>query len=153
MTLPAELQSDMRLSPALRGSYGVFPPGLNLDELAVAKMLDADDQVLWWHRNPSGRADGVGLYRWDEGSGFYPDFIVALRERQTPGGIALLEVKGDHLRGLASEVDKAGAAHPLYGTVFMAGRRRGQVGFVHLRRLLDRLEPDGEFSVNRLRFV
>lgn len=153
VTLPAELQSDMRLPPALRGSYGVFPQGLNLDELAVAKMLDADDQVLWWHRNLPGRSDSVGLYRWDEGAGFYPDFIVALRERQTPGGIALLEVKGGQWWGEPAEVDKAGALHPQYGSVFMAGRRRGQVGFVHLRRLLDRLEPDGEFSVNRLRFV
>lgn len=151
--LPAELHSDLRLESARRGSYGVFPPGMNLDEQAVARMLDADDQVLWWHRNPLMRPESVGLYRWDDGAGFYPDFVVALRERQTPGGIALLEVKGGQLWGEPTEVDKISAVHPEYGSVFMTGRRRGQGGFVYLRRLHDRLEPDGEFSVGRLRFV
>ena len=37
VALPAELQSDHRLRPANKGLYGVFPPGMNHDELAIAE--------------------------------------------------------------------------------------------------------------------
>lgn len=151
--LPAELHSDTRLETARCGSYGVFPPGLNNDEAAVARLLDAAPQVQWWHRNLPSRADSVGLYRWDDGAGFFPDFVVALRERATPGGIALLELKGDQFWGKDSEVDKAAARHPDYGPVLMAGRRRGERDFMHLRELGGRLQTDGAFAIERLRFV
>lgn len=153
VALPAELQSDQRLDIARRGSFGVFPPGMNQDEIAIAKRLDVDTQVLWWHRNLPGRSDSVGLYRWDDGAGFFPDFVVAVRERPTPHGIALLEIKGGQFWGEPDEVDKAGATHPDYGPVFMVGRRRGETEFSGLRRLGDRLERDGDFSIGRLRFV
>jgi hypothetical protein len=153
VTLPAELHSDSRLEAARRASFGVFPPGLNQDELEIARRLDADPQVLWWHRNLPSRPDSIGLYRWDDGRGFFPDFVVAMRERPTSHGIALLEIKGGPLWGEPLEVDKADAVHPEYGAVFMAGRRRGETAFSALRRLGDRLERDGEFSIGRLRFV
>lgn len=92
--LPAELFSDQPLRSANRGLYGVFPAGLNQDELAIAERLDASAQVRWWHRNQP--KSGIGLYRWDEGDGFYPDFVVSVAERSAPG-IALLELKGEHL--------------------------------------------------------
>ena len=150
--LSGELVSDLRLEPALRGSYGVFPPGMNQDEMAVARILDAAAGVLWWHRNLPSRQDSVGLYRWDDGAGFFPDFVVAISERGTPGGIALLEVKGEQLWGKDSEVEKAVASHPDYGRVFMVGRRRGDTQFVHLRELGGKLQSDGDFTVDRLRF-
>src|SRR5690606_25783227 len=104
--LPAELHSDLRLRPANRALYGVFPPGLNGDELAIAEHLDGSPFVRWWHRNTP--RSGLGLYRWDDGAGFYPDFVVSVEGR--PGsGIALLELKGEHLWGKDSEVDKAAA--------------------------------------------
>lgn len=153
--LDGELHSDMRLEPARRGLYGVFPPGLNDDERAVAAMLDNSPLVQWWHRNPSDarRPDALGLYRWDDGAGFYPDFVIGLSERQTPGGVALIEVKGDFLWGKEHEVDKAQARHSDYGAVFMVGRERGQRDFVHLRKLGDKLKSDGGFSIDRLRHV
>ncbi len=92
--LPAELHSDMPLQRAQRGLYGVFPQGLNQDETAVAQQLDASPLVHWWHRNPVRRPESVALYRWDDGEGFYPDFVVAMTQRNTHGQIALLEVKG-----------------------------------------------------------
>jgi hypothetical protein len=153
VALPAEFHSDVRLPPARRGSYGVFPPDLNNDERAVAQLLDAHAGVRWWHRNLPSKADSLGLYRWDDGAGFFPDFVIALNDRDTPGGIALLELKGDQLWGKESEVDKAGAVHPDYGKVFMVGRRRGETGFSHLRELRGRLEPEAGFNVERLRFV
>ena len=99
VVLPAELHCDQRLEAARRGSFGVFPPGMNQDEIAIAKRLDADPQVLWWHRNLPNRPDSVGLYRWDDGAGFFPDFVVSVRERPTPQGIALLEIKGGQFWG------------------------------------------------------
>jgi len=147
--LLAELHSDQRLRPARKGLYGVFPSGLNNDEHAIAELLDTSAQVRWWHRNVPHH--GVGLYRWDDGAGFYPDFIVSMQDR-AGDGIALLEPKGSHLWGLESEVDKSAAMHPAYGKVFMVGRKRGERDFVFLRELGRKLESDGTFSVDRLRF-
>jgi hypothetical protein len=144
-----ELQVSQRLAPASRNSYGVMPPGLNEDELSVARLLDASPLVRWWHRNPSVK--GVGLYRWDEGSGFYPDFVVCVEGRQHEG-IALLEVKGPHLWGLDSEVAKSDARHTLYGKVYTVGRKQGERDFVFLRALDDRLQSEGAFGLERLRF-
>lgn len=147
--LPAEFHSDQRLRTASKGLYGVFPLGLNNDEQVIAELLDVNPLVRWWHRNIPHK--GVGLYRWDDGAGFYPDFIVSLRDR--PGdGIALLEPKGAHLWGLPSEVEKAAAVHPTYGRVFMIGRKRGEREFVFLRELDGKLQGDGAFSIDRLRF-
>ena len=152
--LPAELHSDIRLQAAARALYGVLPPGLNEDELAVAKALDESPLVQWWHRNLPRREESVGLYRWDEGRGYYPDFVLALEGREKPDGVALLEVKGSHLWGTPTEVEKSGAEHPDYGEVFMAGRARGQRDFVYLRRLgaENRLESSGSFDVARMRW-
>ena len=148
--LPAELHSDLRLRPANRALYGVFPPGLNGDELAIAEQLDMSPLVRWWHRNTPPR--GLGLYRWDDGAGFYPDFVVCVEGR--PGsGIALLEPKGEHLWGKDSEVDKSAAVHPDHGRVFMVGRRRGEHAFVFLRELGGKLQSDGAFSIDRMRFA
>src|SRR5690606_13215817 len=130
-------------------AYGVLPPGLNLDELAIAQLLDASALVKWWHRNPP--RTGVGLYRWDEGDGYYPDFVVCLHDR--PGnGIALLEVKGDFLAGKESEVAKAAAEQPDYGRVYMVGRKRGERAFNFLRALGGKLQSAGSFSVEQLQF-
>ena len=153
--LPAELHSDTRLPAARRALYGVLPTDLNEDEQAIADLLDESPLVRWWHRNPSDarKAEALGLYRWDDGTGFYPDFVVSLHERETPGGIALVEVKGNHLWGKLEEVDKATARHADYGPVFMVGRERGQDTFNHLRKLGNRLDKDGAFAVERLRWV
>lgn len=147
--LPVEMASHQRLVGARRGLYGAFPPDLNTDEQAIAALLDASPLVRWWHRNPS--RTGAGLYRWDEGDGFYPDFVVCMEGR--PGsGLALLEVKGEHLWGKDSEVEKAAAVHPDYGAVFMVGRKRGERDFTFLRELNGKLQSAGAFSIDRLRF-
>ncbi len=147
--LAGDLVHDQPLRAARRALYGVFPPGLNLDEQAIAEHLDASAQVKWWHRNPS--RIGVGLYRWDEGEGFYPDFVVCLVDRPTPG-IALLELKGEYLWGKPSEVEKSTAIHRDYGAVFMVGRKRGERDFFYLRELGGRLQSAGLFDLDRMRF-
>lgn len=65
----------------------------------------------------------------------------------------MLEVKGDHLWGKDSEVEKAAAIHRAYGQVLMTGRKRGEHEFVFLRELDGRLQSAGGFSVDRLRFA
>lgn len=152
VTFPGEISSEPRLPPAIRNAYGCYPQGLNQDELAVAKMLDASPLVLWWHRNQPRRPESIGLYRWDDGKGYFPDFVVGIRSRATLDQIALLEVKGGYLWAVEDEVEKHGAAHPEYGQVFMVGRRRGEETFHHLRREVDRLTTDGDFAVERLRY-
>lgn len=149
--LLAELHSDTRLASARRGLYGVFPPDLNEDEHAIATLLDANPLMRWWHRNLPKKPESVGLYRWDEGKGFFPDFVVSVDGRNSKDGIMLLEVKGGHLWGEPEEVEKSTAVHPDYGPVLMVGRRRGEREFHHLRKLGERLETDGVFSVGRLR--
>lgn len=152
--LPHEIGSDLPLDRAQRNAYGVFPPDLNADERSMAELLDADPLVAWWHRNPSQKpGESVSLYAWDDGDGFFPDFMVALHERQTPGGIALLEVKGQQFWGYRKEPDKAEAVHPDYGRVFMAGRRRDEKDFLLLHKDHDKLASDGPFALERLRWT
>ncbi len=147
--LPASIESTQALPPATRNLYGVMPPGMNNDEIAIAQMLDASSLVKWWHRNPS--RTGIGLYRWDDGDGYYPDFVVCMHSRQG-SDIALLEVKGDFLAGKESEVDKASAAHLEYGRVYMVGRKRGERDFNFLRELGGKLQSAGAFSVEQMQF-
>lgn len=149
------IESDIPLAPAARNAYGVFENDMNPDELAIAKLLDAHPQVRWWHRNRSDArsSDAVGLYAWDEGDGFYPDFVVSITERPTPDGIALLEVKGSPLWNQPKEIEKGSAVHPDHGRVYMVGRRKGEQEYRFLLPLKDRLEPEGVFEINRLRWV
>jgi superfamily II DNA or RNA helicase len=147
--LPDELVFEYRLQAARRNIYGVMPPDLNSDELPVAQSLDEDATVLWWHRNPSRQPQSVALYGWDDGEGYFPDFVVALKGRETDGGIALLEVKGAHLWD--AEKDKADAKHLSYGRCFMVGRKRGGE-FEFLRLFGSDLQPDGRFEPGRMRW-
>ncbi|MCX8086624.1 MAG: DEAD/DEAH box helicase family protein [Rhodocyclaceae bacterium] len=154
-TLPAHLApalvSDWPLETAARNVYGVFPDDLNGDERALAELLDTAPEILWWHRNPGHAPQTVRLYSWAGGRGFWPDFAVVVSGRTAGEGVALIEVKGEHLQ----EFDraKAGARHPVYGRVFMVGRRRGVEGFRFWRLTAqDELVDDGPFEAARLRY-
>lgn len=153
--IPSSLDCDLRPEPARRNVYGLYPPGMNEDERRVAAMLDGDSRVLWWHRNPDHpqRPESLGLYRWDEGSGFFPDFVVAIEGRETRDNIALLEVKGAHLWGKEKEPEKADAVHPDYGRVYMVGRKRGEKDFKFLRNQGGQLVEESTFEVSRMAWV
>lgn len=154
VVLPGEYMSDQTLEPAQRNAYGVFPDTLNSDEEHVARVLDASPLVRWWHRNRADARspDALGLYRWDDGEGFFPDFVVSVEGRESTDQVALLEVKGDFLWGNTREVDKAGAELPEYGRVFMVGRRKGERVLSFLRSLGGKLEPEGPFDIARMRW-
>jgi hypothetical protein len=149
-----EIESDSPLAAARRNAYGVFPVGLNPDEEAVAHLLDDSPLVRWWHRNRSDARlpDALGLYAWDEGDGFFPDFVVSIEGRDTPHGIVLLEVKGEFLWRNAKEVAKAAAVSTAYGPVYFVGRPRNARDFHFLRELDGRLDRAGGFDVARLRW-
>lgn len=144
------LTSELRLDVAKRNIYGVFPGDLNLDERRFSEMLDIDDNVLWWHRNPSRQPSSVGLYGWSEGTGFFPDFVVAVKDRKVGNGIALVEVKGPHLQNY--EKAKASARHKEYNQAFMVGYNKGEKEFMLYREEGGNLYENGRFEVNRLRW-
>ncbi|MCM5560289.1 DEAD/DEAH box helicase [Pleomorphomonas sp. JP5] len=97
--LPIPLETDpwpRNLEPAEKGAYGVFPEHMNQEEIAFARVLDADDsgKVLWWLRNPENVKWATKLIL-PNGRRFYPDFAVGIRGRSTKDAIALVEVKDD----------------------------------------------------------
>lgn len=148
--LPREVVSELRLAPAKQNIYGIYPADLNNDERRLAEKLDIDDDVLWWHRNPSQQPDSVGLYGWSQGRGFFPDFVVAIKGRSVGQGIALVEVKGPQLQHY--DRAKASARHREYGSAFMVGYHPGKKDFVMLREENGQLYENGIFEVARLRF-
>lgn len=155
IALPGELSSDIRLATAKKNIFGVFPPDLGEnDERTIAQKLDNDPLVRWWHRNsPYPRNQAIGLYSWDEGEGFFPDFIVSIEGRNTPDHLALLEVKGPHIWGMPKEAMKGSAKHPLYGDAYMVGRARDTTEFKYLRPMNARLEPEAGFDLSRMRWA
>jgi len=148
--LPSVLQSKYPLQPAKRNVYRTFPEDLSPEELRFAEMLDTSSEVEWWHRNPPRQPGAVTLYRWSNGVGFFPDFLVAVKDRKAGGGVALVEFKGPHLQQYDKE--KAGALHMHYGRVFMVGAKgKGQKELRLFRLAHGELVDDGLFEVSRLR--
>lgn len=153
--LPDAMPVDSPGAPAPRNAYGRMPDDLNADERAFAQLLDAEPRVRWWHRNPVGRSGqppvSIGLFSWDDGAGFYPDFVVALDGREgSPGGLALVEVKGPQFWGKDSEVRKIDDGwHPHYGEVVCVGRL-GTGPFALLRPSGMKLLPAGTFDFAQL---
>ena len=151
VTLPTIHQSKYRLELSKRNVYGIFPADLSPEELRFAEMLDIAPEVLWWHRNPVRQPESVALYRWSSGVGFFPDFLVAVKDRKVGGGVALVEFKGPQLQQYDKE--KAGAVHMQYGRAFMVGVGSKDKKELRLFRLLDgELVDDGLFEVGRLRY-
>lgn len=151
VTLPPVHQSKYRLESARRNVYGIFPADLSPEELRFAEMLDTSPEVEWWHRNPVRQPESVALYRWSSGVGFFPDFLVAVKDRKAGGGVALVEFKGPQLQQYDKE--KAGAVHMHYGRAFMVGVGARDKKELRLFRLVDGdLVDDGLFEVGRLRY-
>ena len=149
--LPAEIVSEIPLDASSKNLYGIYPPDLNADERAVARVLDDAPVVEWWRRNPVRKPDSVALYGWADGQGFFPDFAVKIQGRKIGDGIALLEIKGPHIR--EAEQRKAAAVHKKYGRVFMAGRKRpGTDAFAFFRFEDGTLEEDGAFEAVRMKW-
>lgn len=151
VTVPPVYQSKYHLASAKRNVYGVFPPDLSPEELRFAELLDTSGDVAWWHRNPVRQPESVALYRWSSGLGFFPDFVVSVKDRKASDGVALVELKGPHLQQY--DKSKAGAVHMYYGRTFMVGVGAKDKKELRLYRLVDdELVDDGVFEVGRLRY-
>lgn len=150
VSLPDALIEPAGLPRSARNVYGVFPPGLNKDEREFANLLDTDPEVIWWHRNPSDKPSSIALWAWSGGvSGFYPDFVVAVKGRSHADGQALVEVKGEFLQEW--EKAKAGAQGQHHGRAFMVGKRGDDGNFYFLRLENNQLLLDGVYESQRLK--
>jgi hypothetical protein len=99
----------------------------------------------WWHRNPVRKPWSVTLPVPGHGF-FYPDVAVGVDGRDTPGGVALVEIKHQINDPEGNAAAKAQARHPDYGSVLMlyydeAGDRWMTVSFdgAAYKNVLDRL--------------
>ena len=150
VVLPKVLVSEIPLEPTKLNAYGIMPPDLSPDEARFAELLDTSPDVLWWHRNPPRKPESVGLYKWSSGVGFFPDFVVGVKDRKAGDGVALVEFKGPHLQQY--DKDKAGACHSSYGRAFMAGYGQNKKELRLFRLANNDLVDDGLFEVIRLRY-
>lgn len=72
----------------------VYQAELNGDERDVAVYLDADDALVWWHRNVAKAQ--YGLQGWKRNR-IFPDFIFAATKGDGNRRLTVLETKGDQL--------------------------------------------------------
>lgn len=129
MILPAEplpviWESDEALPNSNRNLYGILPADLNSWEQHFAQILDHDQSgaVTWWHRNQPHKPWAVNVLLPD-GRGFFPDFLVGVKDRKTPDGVLLAEPKFHFER--RDEIPKADVAHASYGKVLVLHREGG----------------------------
>ncbi|MGB4599721.1 MAG: DEAD/DEAH box helicase family protein [Trichlorobacter sp.] len=150
--LPETVDWPNGCATALLGNYGVFPPDMNNDETAFAQLLDADmsGTVEWWHRNEPRKPWSVGLVMPD-GSHYYPDFVVKVKERNKGNGILLVEVKGEHLINSLKNPDKAMATHKLYRQTLMVMKdTSGRWMTLRFNDKNGKNEPDAIFRIDAM---
>jgi superfamily II DNA or RNA helicase len=109
----------LRVSPL--NIYGIYPDGLNDWERSFAAFLDMDPNgnVLWWHRNEPRKPWSVNVTQ-ENGRGFYPDFVVGVRNRPTALNALLVDPK--FFFEIEREAGKVRAAHADYGRVLILSR-------------------------------
>jgi len=137
---------------SLLGAYGTFPPDMNNDETAFAQLLDADmsGTVEWWHRNEDRKPHSVGLVMPD-GKGYFPDFMVKVKDRNKGDGILLVEVKGEHLINSLNTPDKAIAAHKVYRKPLMVMKENtGRWMTLRFNEKTGKNEPDAIFRIEAM---
>jgi type III restriction enzyme len=122
--LPVIWESDEALPNSNRNLYGILPADLNSWEQHLAQILDHDQSgaVTWWHRNQPHKPWAVNVLLPD-GRGFFPDFLVGVKDRKTPDGVLLAEPKFHFER--RDEIPKADVAHASYGKVLVLHREGG----------------------------
>ena len=116
--LPMTWESDEALPSSNRNLYGILPSDLNSWELNFAQVLDHDQSgtIRWWHRNQPHKPWAVNVLLPD-GRGFFPDFLVGVKDRKTPDGVLLAEPKFYFER--RDEAPKAEVIHAGYGKVLV----------------------------------
>jgi hypothetical protein len=116
--IPSELNSNEPLPHSGFNVYGVLPPGMNNWERMFADFLESDmsGKLLWWHRNLPHKEWSVRLLL-TSGKGFFPDFVIGIRDRPKPNGALLVDTK--YAFDTAREAPKILADHDEYGRVLI----------------------------------
>jgi type III restriction enzyme len=84
-------------SPIENSVFQVFEHDLNNLEQGVARYLDVNASVTWWHRNVA-RGQGYGLQGWKRHR-VYPDILIGVSRADGDRRLIALETKGGHLGG------------------------------------------------------
>lgn len=145
------------LASAIKGAYGVFPDRLNKEEGAFARFLDSDESgtVKWWLRNPENTRWATQLLL-PSGHRFFPDFVVGVRGRATPDGIALIEIKDDGETGRLNSdnnIEKARVQHREYRNVFWTFRSDGTWVRGRYSESLHKIVEQDRFEIKELVFL
>lgn len=100
-SLPHTIKSYDRAYDRFSNHLYSWAEGMNDAERRFAERIDLDTHTKWWFRNREKR--DFFIQGW-EGRRFYPDFIVKSKSNK----YAILEYKGEHLRGNADTRYKEG---------------------------------------------
>ncbi len=116
--IPSALASDEPLPTSGFNVYGVYPAGMNNWERLFADFLESDmsGKLRWWHRNLPHKDWSVRLLL-TSGKGFFPDFIIGIRDRPKPENALLVDTK--YAFDTAREAPKILADHDEYGRVLI----------------------------------
>jgi len=127
--LPETLESDVPLDTSRLNVYRVLPAtDFNTWERQFGQYLDDDetDTVLWWHRNQPHKPWSINVLM-DNGRGFFPDFIVGIRGRQSLDGGMLADTK--YAWETAPEFPKLLAEHAKYGRAVVLTKDHAKAGW------------------------
>lgn len=157
--VPEYYQAPPNLEHARLSLYRVFPSDLNREELAFARLLDADKTgtVLWWLRNQHNARWAVSIVL-PNGERHYPDFVIGINgNRRTLDNIALAEVKDDGSSGrLFSDKNgrKVRVQHSQYRRCLMVYRDENLGWYqVAWRADLQRHVPAERFDIRQLEWT
>lgn len=131
--------------------YGVYPEGLNNDELGFGQLLDMDTSgtVEWWHRNERSKPWSIALVL-PNGSLYHPDFVVKVRGRTKGDGLLLLETKGPHLLNYDDTILKIYASHKTYGRPLIITMENGRWMTVRYNDRNGKNEIDSVFRIEAM---
>jgi hypothetical protein len=127
--LQGAVASDSPLATSIKNVYGAYPAaGMNRWEREFGQFLDGDDSgtVLWWHRNLPRKPWSVNVLM-ESGSGFFPDFIVGIKDRKRADNAILSDTK--YAWDTSAEFPKLLADHVTYGKVLILTKPPGQQGW------------------------
>lgn len=127
--LPEAMESDVPLAVSRLNVYRVFPShDLNTWERQFGEYLDNDESgtVLWWHRNQPHKDWSVNVLM-ENGRGFFPDFVVGIRDRVTLDGGMLADTK--HAWETSPEYPKLLAEHARYGRAVILTKHAEKPGW------------------------
>lgn len=150
--LPESVEMAAGGRKSARNIYGVMPQDLNEPERKFVELLDADTSgtVEWWWRNEPRKPWSIALVL-PTGDRYFPDFVIKVKGRIKGDGLALVEIKGNHILNGDDSLDKAEAEHKVYRRPLMVVREdSGRFMTVQYNERYDKNELHQVFRVENL---